>query len=358
MPTIVKISSPLVSLAVPSIVPSLGERARSGPLPARRLHVTNGDCAADVLRMSGVTGEITLSADVLHEGPTPAGLLPERWRKVRARYLAECGYADYDAALARLTEWDHALESYRSYDEVVLWFEHDLFDQLLLVRLLDWFGARDLGRSRLSLICIGAFPGVEPFHGLGQLGPEQMASLLDRREPVTERQTFLARHAWRAFCSPEPIGIEVALRRDTSALPFLAAALQRHLEEFPWTRDGLSRTERQALLAVDAGYDTFEPLFRAVQALEESPYLGDTSLLHILRRLAASPMPLLRLEPGPGGSARNPRVSLTATGRDVLAGRGDWVHLHGIDRWLCGVHLHGRESQWRWDGERNRLVPR
>ena len=34
-----------------------------------------------------------------------------------------------------------------------------------------------------------------------QLTPEQMASLLPERKPVTDHQVFLARHAWRAFCS-------------------------------------------------------------------------------------------------------------------------------------------------------------
>lgn len=357
-----KISNLMMSVPVPATLAAIAAvrpaAPRKEPAAARILHVLNGDVAADQLRRSGVQGDITLSADVLHEGPAPAGLLPERWRKVRARYLAECGYGDYDRCLADLTEWDRALESYRSFDEVVIWLEHDLFDQLQLLRLLDWFGSReDLGRRRLSLICIGAFPGIEPFHGLGQLSPEQMASLLDRRVPVSEKQIFLARHAWRAFCSPEPIGLEVALRRDTSALPFLADALQRHLEEFPWTRDGLSRTERQALLGIDSGYDTFEALFRAVQALEPRPYLGDSSFLRCLRVLGSSPMPLIRLEPGPGGLIRNLRLSLTGSGREVLEGREDWVHLHGVDRWLGGVHLHGREAAWRWDGERSRLVP-
>ncbi|MES1245709.1 MAG: DUF1835 domain-containing protein [Acidobacteriota bacterium] len=357
-----KLSNLMMSVPVPAALAAIAAgrpaSARREPAAARMLHVLNGDNAADLLRLSGVQGEITLSADVLHEGPAPAGLLPERWRKVRARYLAECGYDDYDRCLARLTEWDRALEAGRGFDEVVIWLEHDLFDQLQLLRLLDWLGSRDdFGSTRLSLICIGSFPGIEPFHGLGQLSPAQMASLLDRRERVTDKQIFLARHAWRAFCSPEPIGLEVALRRDTSALPFLADALQRHLEEFPWTRDGLSRTERQALLGIDSGFETFESLFRAVQALEARPFLGDSSFLRCLKVLASSPMPLIRMEPGPGGLIRNLHLSLTGSGREVLEGREDWIHLHGIDRWLGGVHLHGRESQWRWDGERSRLVP-
>src|SRR3954447_12750042 len=187
------------------------------PATARKyLHVTNGDMAAEILRESGVGGIVTVTADVLHEGPAPGGLPPERWRKVRARYLAESGYDDYDSCLARLTRWDHTLEDYRSYDEVVLWFEHDLFDQLLLIRALDGFAGRNLGGTELSLICIGEFPGVAPFHGLGQLTPQQLATLLPKRQRVYEGQKLLARDAWRAFCSPDPTGLEAILARDTS----------------------------------------------------------------------------------------------------------------------------------------------
>ena len=327
--------------------------------PARLLHITNGTIAAEILRESGVPGRVTITADVLHEGPTPAGLPPERWRKVRARYLAESGYGGYDECRASLTEWDHALEEHRTVDEMVLWFEHDLFDQLLLIRTVDGLASRDLGLTRLALICIGEHPQVKPFHGLGQLTPEQMAALLPGRRTVTREQITLARHAWRAFCAAEPIGIEVAIRRDTSALPFLAVALHRHLEEFPSLHGGLSRTERQAVAALAAagGALSFEDLFHATQEMEERRFLGDTSFLHRLHELSDDPRRLVRLEREPGSGPRGVRVILTSTGHDVLEGRDDWVRIHGIERWLGGVHLHGREAQWRWDPERARLVP-
>jgi hypothetical protein len=327
------------------------------PVPVRRLlHVTNGDTAAGLIRQAGVAGEVSVTADVLHEGPAPGGLPPERWRKVRARYLAESGYDDYESSLATLTRWDRTLEDYRSYDEVILWFEHDLFDQLLLIRALDGFAGRNLGNTEVSLICIGEFPGVSPFHGLGDLAPEQMASLLDRRQRVNEGQKLLARDAWRAFCAPDPAGLEALLRRDLSPLPFLAGALRRHLEEFPSVLNGLSRSERQAIAGLAAGATTFEELFRATQRMEERVFMGDVCFLRILRELAAPPWPLIRLEPSPSGSMRSLQVSLTANGRQVLEGAADWVRVRGIDRWLGGVHLEGREAAWRWDGAAGRLV--
>jgi hypothetical protein len=346
--------------------PAATEKAE-GPLartlrqaPARRmLHVTNGDIAAEVIRAAGISGEVSVTADVLHEGPAPGGLPPERWRKVRARHLAESGYDDYESTLATLTRWDHKLEDYRSFDEVVLWFEHDLFDQLLLIRALDLFAGRNLGGTELSLICIGEFPGVVPFHGLGQLTPLQMASLLDRRQHVNEGQKLLAHDAWKAFCAPDPTRLEEILHLDTSPLPFLAGALRRHLEELPSTANGLSRSEQQILrgLAATAGAAaTFEELFRATQRMEERVYMGDSSFHRILRELAASPRPLLRLEPAASGGLRALQVSLTTSGREVLEGRDDWVRIRGIDRWFGGVHLQGPDAAWRWDGEAGRLV--
>jgi len=69
----------------------------------------------------------------------------------------------------------------------------------------------------------------------------------------------LAERAWDAFRSPNPRRIEDLLRSDTSALPFLAAALRRHLAEFPSTADGLSKTERRLLeLAKDGPIDHAE----------------------------------------------------------------------------------------------------
>ena len=323
------------------------------PVPARRtLHVTNGDSAAEGIRLSGVIvaggGEVSVTADVLHEGPAPGGLPPERWRKIRARYLAESGYEDYDSALARLTRWDRTLEDARSWDEVVLWFEHDLFDQLLLIRTLDLLAGYDLRGTTLSLVQSGEY--------LGHLSPQEMAALLPRRLRVGDDQKRLARESWRAFCAPDPREIEAILWGGTSPLPYLEGALRRHLEEFPAVADGLSRCERQILRAVTGGAVTFEEAFLATQAMEERIYLGDASFHRTLRELAASPLPLVRLEPGAGGSLRALRISLTATGREVLEGREDGVRIRGIDRWLGGVHLQGAEAAWRWNPETGRLA--
>lgn len=347
----VAVAAPADDLDATMVKPA--RQRREGRPIWKVLHVFNGDRTADVFRRSGIPGDVTMTADVLHEGPAPAGMNLERWRKVRARYLAESGYGDYDECLARLTRWDRKIEGYSIFDEVILWFEHDLFDQLLLIRVLDWFAARAATRTTLSLINVGEFPGVESFGGLGQLSPIQLASLLDLRIPVSDRQKQVARAAWRAFRSPDPTAIERVLANGTAELPFLAGALTRHLEEFPALANGLSRNEDQLLRALSAGNERFEDLFAAASAMEERVYLGDTSFLRILRHLASGPQALVRLRET---ASRQLFAYLTPNGEQVMTGRDDWIHIHGIDRWLGGAHLLGPEAQWRFDRSTRRLV--
>lgn len=331
------------------------------------LHVLNGDETRLRLERSDLRGTFAVWADVLHEGPVPGeDVTAEAWREVRAKYIAEAGHESYEAALARYERWDQALQRYREYDEVVIWCEHDLFDQLLLIRHLDWFARRDTAATKLSLICIGEYPGITDFKGLGELGPDQLASLLDTRQQLHHRQLELGRAAWRAFTSPDPTQIERFLEGDVALLPFLGRALRRHLEEFPWTRDGLSRTEREVLTAVAAGTTRPLDLMAAVHGTEDAYYLTDASLLMLVRGLAAEPSPLLNASELPGEHhdhravrrwLRGGALRVTTEGNDVLAGQLDRVRLRGLDRWHGGVHLQGAPAASRWDAERKKLAP-
>jgi hypothetical protein len=43
------------------------------------LHITNGESSAIEIQRNGIPGEVLAWIDVLHEGPTPAGLSLEQW---------------------------------------------------------------------------------------------------------------------------------------------------------------------------------------------------------------------------------------------------------------------------------------
>jgi len=323
------------------------------------LHITNGDATVARLQEAALEGEIVAWRDVLHEGPVPAGLSDGVLREQRARFIAEQGWGDYETVLAMFQTRDAALSRVEQDGQVVLWFEHDLYDQLQLVQILGTLAARPEPPRGLDLICIDRYPGAEPFHGLGQLRPDQLAGLLSQRRPVDETRFTLAARVWRAFRATEPTDIRDLLEADTSPLPFVRPTVLRLLAEYPAVATGLSQTERQILDAIANGAFSGVEIFQASQAMEPAPYLGDTKFWMYLKRLAAPPASLIRVSTVEGtnplqvGAAT---FALTDLGRAVRDGRLDYVQFAGIDRWIGGVHLYGTSVAWRWDAGRQQLV--
>jgi hypothetical protein len=209
----------------------------------------------------------------------------------------------------------------------------------------------------VSLICIGSFPGRPSFKGLGELTPSEIGPLLDTRQPVTRAQYELAARAWDAFRAPDPTSIESVLRQDTSALPFLAAALHRFLEDYPWTIDGLSRTERRLLQLAQDPIDLWTA-FPKMHEGETAYYVTDGSLGEITSELSSTAPPLVTVNAVAGPREALPRgtVASTVFGREVLNRQADRIKRCGIARWMGGVHLEGFGPLWRWDPDAGGLT--
>jgi hypothetical protein len=326
------------------------------------LHIHNGDCSAGILKESQLAGEHFAFREALIAGATPQGLSNEDWLKVRAAFLSDDYTLDYQQCHDDLSQQQQALANLDLHEEVILWFEHDCFCQLHLIYLLQHLAAINLHQTALSLVCINEFPGKENFRGLGELNPEQMASLFATRTTVSEEEKHLAQQAWQAYCSATPEPLVSLLRRDTSALPFLQAALQKHLERFPSTQNGLGRIENRALQLLRDGHENFSELFAAFIKLEPLYGLGDAQLWNILKRLAQATKPALSIEiedmerAMQSGAFLQAPLQLTSFGEAVLAGNGDFVRANGINQWLGGVHLSANQL-WRWQEETRTLVP-
>ncbi|MEO8194737.1 MAG: DUF1835 domain-containing protein [Gemmatimonadales bacterium] len=327
------------------------------------LHVTNGDSAAGGIQASGLSGEILSWRDVLHEGPVPAGLSLDGLSRVRAAYLAAEGMGDPATLERDLAERDNMLRRFSDFDEVILWFDWDLYDQLQVLQILDFladFSRKDLEETgtRLSIVCIDGY--------LGTLAPDAFPQLNESRTEVSEEMLALARRAWTAFRSDDPRELERVARGDTSALKFLAGALERELEELPSVFNGLSRSESQVLEAIAHGPLSFNEVFKRCAIREERIFCGDVVMARYIERMSRKRTPLLAYPSGDAIDAprteedsrafRNAEMALTTAGREVLSGDKDWIEMGGSDRWLGGVHLDGEAARWRWDSEARQVI--
>jgi hypothetical protein len=321
----------------------------------RYLHVANGSSVTMTLEAAGVPGIMSIWADPLHDGPVPAGLTDDELRELRGGHLG-----GRDAVVANpmndMRRWRQVIAAHDGYDELVLWFEHDLFDQLNLIQVLTWIRSHLPREKPVSLVCIGSFPGRPNFRGLGELTAAELSPLLESRRAVTDREYALAERAWTAFRQPTPEALDDLRRSDTTAMPFLAPAIERFLQEYPWTRDGLSRTERQLLQIADSGPIVMNSAFPRMHEGEKAYYVADLELKGLVGTLSRTSPPLVSFA---GGETDRDfwrgTVTVTDVGREVLAGRRDRVAC-GLDKWLGGVHLQNDSQIWRWEGERGHIV--
>lgn len=290
------------------------------------LHITNGKSTE--LNRTHLAGDIVFWSDVLHEGPVPASGSLEAVSAARVPFLAQLSGQPEDAVRAEFAGRDQALREHTWHSQVVFWFEHDLYDQLQLLQALDFFSREKLEGKQLWLI--------NPEEYLGEMTPEDLERLFASKVPVTAEQLDLAARAWQAFTAGTPA--QLAAFTGAGALPHLGAAIARLCEHYPSTRGGVNRTERLMLdLAANGQFADRAALFSAYQSMDLPKFMGDTVFFRYLDGLTAAGL-------------LDADLGITGAGREVLAGAADLVALHGIDRWIGGVHLSGRGPVWRWNG--------
>lgn len=323
------------------------------------LHVTNGQSAADLLRAGGMHGDILPWDDALCEGPVPAGPSMDQLTPIRARYIASLGWGSEEEILNRFQQRNDTLEKGIADGEIALWFEHDLYDQLQLIQILDWLSDEYGDTLSIALIQTDTY--------LTDHTPEDVSGLYEKRVDLGRNELEHAQNVWKAFRAPEPTGLLSFPAMLNVTLRHVPAAILRHLQEFPSTTNGLTKSGQMILTALKHGANTPARLFRAAHCeAEEAMFMGDSMFAVVLAGLGQAEQPALQFSDG-GAMEFHPLnsgmddfwkrpVSLTPFGESVLNHEADWIEQNGIDRWLGGVHLSPNSTVWCWDESQRRLV--
>jgi hypothetical protein len=325
----------------------------------RTMHIRCGHDIERELRDAGLHGDFNTHLNPYLQGPVTD--TPD-WLERRARFIAgtigRYQQLDYATVLAGARDEERRLaEASADYARVVLWLEHDRYDQFVLLRCLAWF-AEHGAPPRLELIGPNDFPGATRFVGLGQLPPEALRLLWDRRKPVGEKQLAFGLSVWKAFRAADPRALAELVRDGTPPLPELAGALHRHLQELPSLGVGLGLTHRLLLRALaEHGVQRAGRLVGLVMhGRDPLPGLGDIGYDLALRELGTLPEPLVLRSGGHAPEAWHlDEVEITDLGVAVLKGKRDGLALPLPERWVGGVRIAPGQRNWRWD-ERTRGV--
>jgi hypothetical protein len=308
------------------------------------LHIVNGDATVARLAPLALPGDTLIWRDILVEGPVAPDVAVDALAARRAPWLARRLGIEAQDYIASVRVQAHGLARALAHEELVLWFEHDLFCVVNLCHLAAWL-ERVQPRARVSLV----FPR-EP---LGTTESARLAELFAARAPFTGAQITRAAVWWRAYAASDP----TASIDGNGPLMFLDTAWRLHLERFPSVRNGLGAIEMMALAGLDDTARAVADVFREAAGDERMRRhgLGDVQFAAYVRALADGGTPLVRLG-DEGSDVTRMTVRITDEGRAVRAGTRDRLELQSIDWWIGGVHLEGRHARWRWDDASTRLV--
>ena len=323
----------------------------------KELIITNGDSAADTLQAAYEECDVLPWRDVLHEGPVPLTQDLPSLSRFRAEYLAATYSLEFDVTVRNFKERDDALLDTSRFDKVTLWFEHDVYDQLQLIQILDCFASNPQRGRSVNLVQADDF--------IGKQSSETLTRFERLQQIVTSDQLVLARKAWSAFRQPTPEPWAELLEIEMTSLPFLKSAVLRMLEELPSCIAGISRTEYQILSLIDRGVSQAKKLFAESQKMEEAAFMGDRSFFGRLKRLITSSAPLFEalesaaFDPGQRKADHQEfidnKLELTPLGQAVLSGKEDYATRNDVNFWWGGTHI-TNDNLWRWDSNNRRVV--
>ena len=338
----------------------LARRGREAPVRPSPLHVTNGDSAGNTLRQTTLGGAVLPWQDVLHEGPVPAG--PRReLLQARSAFLSAWGWGSKRSILASLEDRDRQLvRALKNGQQVVLWFEHDLYDQLQLVDALALAAPHTP-----ELVVVGSFPGKPAFRGLGELTADELETLwpagcplartrwprrsrsgLPCETPTRPRSPRPPRRTTPGCrsCGPRCSGCSRNCPPRATACPAPnggrcrpSRRVRPHRPRPSWP----SRTWRPRRSSATPGSSARWPAW--------APARTGWS-----RRRTATPCRRPRRwatpAPSPGCRSGSPTPASASWPAGMTGSR-----LLGLDRWLGGTHL-TQAVGWRWDPATRRLI--
>lgn len=296
----------------------------------KTLHILNGISSITIFNQSGIDGEAIVWNEILSEGPTLEEIASPEHRELRKSFT-EDQFPGHDYEEIVWGIWD-LLASGESYDEIVCWYEYDLFCQINFMAMIHWL-SKYRPDDRISIICAGMDDsGI--LKGLGEYTYKDYPRLFRERQPLNSSQKKQASKVWVTYCSTAHDEL-VALAKETD-LPYLKQAIKAHCRRFQWTSDQLSEHQRQILSWVTEGVDSKHKLVGKCLRNNGFYGFGDLQYFNIINDLH----PCIDWE----------KKGLTEYGEAVLKGEGD------ISKLLPKSYGGTSSKEFRYDPIKEKLI--
>ncbi|RXG13406.1 putative protein DUF1835 [Leeuwenhoekiella aestuarii] len=271
------------------------------------LHITNGDSLTKRLDSLELDGDLVIWREMLCEGPTLKEVGSQAFIDARKTFLKDTyniPAADYEnkfvSELKKLSEIN-------MYDEVILWFEFDLFCHINMLAAISYL-IQHKNTMPIYIVCSGWVKGEAQLKGLSELTDEQLLTHYEKKIQLAPEDLKIAHHIWQLYCDEKPIELKAEIK-NSSNFKYLSSCIRAHIERFPNKDTGLNSLETNILKLIDL-YDINSVKQLCGYALNYQGYYGYGDLQ--FNRMIKALKPFFRMKDG--------QLILNTKGKNVLDG--------------------------------------
>ena len=250
----------------------------------KTLHIVNGDSLAEQMQELNLPGELVIWRELLCEGPTQKEV-DQEFFKIRKKYLKKTYDISAENYDERFISEVKKLKSLKNYDNVVLWFEFDLFCHINMLAAISCLSEKE-HQAPISLVCSKKLKGEKEFQPLSQLNIKELNNHYENRIELNSEDIEVALLIWELYCGNNPMKLKPQIKVKTN-FEYLSSCIRAHIERFPNSITGINTLEKNVLKLIE-NQDIKNENHLLGYALQYQGYYGysDSQMQRLLKKLS------------------------------------------------------------------------
>ncbi|MEH0155861.1 DUF1835 domain-containing protein [Limibacter armeniacum] len=300
----------------------------------KTLHILNGDGLLHSFKESQIKGDIAIFRETLCTGPVHPDVASEDFWKIRAAYFE----ADYEIDNPNyqektINEFEEKISSLCQYDQVVFWFEHDLFCQINQLALISYAHLQQCSNTQFFQVPFSKLFSTAKYKGLAELPPQSLVQLYKNKTLLTEEMMEKNHLFWKMYCDPDPRKLHELIKENHPDSTDLYDAFLAHFRRFPHPISGIGSPERLILNVINESPKPRRKVLGSILMADSIYGYGDLIFEKILDYLS----PLYD---------NHEMLTLNETGLKVLNNEKNFLEL-ADDKFYMGGST---QQDFYWDG--------
>ncbi|WP_457609595.1 DUF1835 domain-containing protein [Lutibacter sp.] len=251
------------------------------------IHILNNDAIAQILEKSEIKGDIIVWREMLCEGALHKNVGSDEFWKKRYTYFKNQFNVEsieyYDTTIREIKK----VEDLSNYNEVVLWFECNLFQQINLLALCTFLVNNYVKKTNYFLVYFEKENGNEPEQPFTNLSTIDLKTIFENKTTLSKTSLLFAKESWKIYVENDIDKLKKFDFNKNSKFKCLQKSINQHLLRFP-SEKGLNQIEYKILRIVNSGIFTEKQIIRTLLIWQQKETIygfGELQYFNYLKQL-------------------------------------------------------------------------